>query len=348
MNVWGITDGSAGTVAQVKALAAVLGYTPVLKTVQIKKPYVWLPNGAYNGALQKILPRAIETHDALGAPWPEIIISCGRRGALAALAVKHMASQLGIRYQLSGVRTSIDPTPDTCHLHSGALRLIHIHDPQMDARHFDAIVAMEHDKIVAPNVIKVKFALHTITPALLAEAKEKFTKRFAGYAKPYVAVLLGGSTNKYTLTKSRMAEVIAALQRLAGVAPGSLLVTVSRRTGHANVQALLKVFPRIRDSKVYIYDGIGDNPYHGMLALAEHIVVTNDSVNMMSEAMATGKPVYILRLPGHTDSKPARFAEKVISEGFARAWDGRLEKWDYPASDEMRRVAEELKKHLPL
>lgn len=313
MLVWGVTDGSAGTVAQVKALAAVLGYTPVMKTVQVKKPYVWLPNTAYDGICKKILPRAIDPHDSLSAPWPDVIISCGRRGALAALAIKQMAEKI---------------------------RLVHIHDPQMSARHFDAIIAMQHDKIVAPNVIKTRFALHNITPGILAEAKEKFTKRFSGHAKPYVAVLLGGSTNKYKLTKTRMADIIAALQRLAGSVPGSLLVTASRRTGYDNLQALLAVFPRMRDSKVYVYDGVGDNPYLGMLALAEYIVVSNDSVNMMSEAVATGKPVYILRLPGHQDTKPARFAEMLITEGFARVLEGRLEMWNYPASDEMKKISE--------
>jgi mitochondrial fission protein ELM1 len=335
MLVWGITDGTAGTVAQVKALAAALGYMPVMKTVHVKRPFVWLPNAAYNGALQKLLPQAISSHDTLAAPWPEIIISCGRRGALAALAIKKDVE----RVRCGDVEKNKSPHP---HIPTSP-RLIHIHDPQMNAKHFDVIIAMQHDKIEAPNVIKVKLALHAITPALLAEAKEKFSKRFSGYAKPYVAMLLGGSTNKYTLTKSRMSQVISSLQRLAGAAPGSLLITTSRRTGYENLQALLIAFPRMRDAKAYVYDGVGDNPYLGMLALAEHIVVTNDSVNMMSEAVATGKPVYILRLPGHTDTKPARFAEMLITEGFARALEGKLETWNYPLSDEMKKISETIK-----
>lgn len=321
MTVWGITDGTAGATMQVKALAKALGVEPVMKKVLIRKPYIWLPNACYSGALQKRLPRFIDAYksDALTPPWPETVISCGRRGALAALSLKAQGAPA---------------------------RLIHIHDPQMKAENFDVVVAMEHDRIEGENVIKTKSALHAITPETLAAAATQFTKRFAPYPKPYAAVLLGGSTNKYTLKEEGMREIIRALQQLSNTIAGSLLITVSRRTGSENLKLLLDAFPRSRDSRIYIYDGIGENPYLGMLALAEHIVVTNDSVNMMSEAAATGKPVYILKFPGHENTKPARFAEKLIESGIARLLGGTLEKWSYAAGDDTVRVAENIKRLL--
>lgn len=324
MICWGVTDGSAGTMAQVKALAEALRYTPVMKRIAIKPPFIWLPNALYGGSLRKWLPGAMTSYDIIGEPWPDVIISCGRRGALAALGLK-------------------------MRMHGKPVKLIHIHDPQMAAKHFDLIVAMQHDeRINAPNVIKTSFALHNITPELMASSQEKFAKRFTGYSAPYVAVLLGGSTNKYKLKKKHMAKVIERLQTLHNATTGSLLITVSRRTGHKNLQALLKVFPRIRESRSYIYDGIGDNPYLGMLALAEYIVVTNDSVNMMSEAIATGKPVHILRLPGHKNTKPARFAEKLIADGIARPFEGKLESWTYQAEQEMKALADSIRERLQL
>ncbi len=86
----------------------------------------------------------------------------------------------------------------------------------------------------------------------------------------------------------------------------------------------------------------------GMLALAETIIVTNDSVNMMSEAHATGKPLYILPLPGHANTKPARFAETLIRSGIARPLGSKLENWNYPVEDEMARLAAEVKAALGL
>jgi mitochondrial fission protein ELM1 len=322
--VWGVTDGSAGTMAQVKALSGALGYEAAQKKVLVRKPLVLLPNSMFGKSLQRMISPFLESFDDLSPPWPDVVISCGRRGALAAL----------------GIKARIGRQKNT--------HFIHIHDPQMDAKNFDVVVAMQHDKIEAKNVIKSQFSLHDITEETLASAKEKFAKRFTSYPKPYVAVLLGGSTNKYRLGAARMDEVISTLRRAQGATRGSLLITPSRRTGFANQQMLLETFPRVRDSQVYVYDGISENPYLGMLALAEHILVTNDSVNMMSEAIASGKPVYILRLPGHQNTKPARFAEKLIADGAARAFDGEFTRWDHPKNDEMQRIAGEIKQRLSL
>lgn len=218
----------------------------------------------------------------------------------------------------------------------------------MEAKHFDLIVAMEHDAITGDNVIKTPFALHAITKEKLAEAEKQFAKRFSLYPKPYVAVLLGGSTNKYKLNAKAMASITKSLQQLTNTMQGSLLITPSRRTGDANTKQLLAAFPRARDSRVYVYDGVGDNPYLGMLAMANTIIVTNDSVNMMSEAAATGKPLYILPLPGHKDTKPARFAEKLVSSGVARLLSDKLESWSYPASGNMEQLAKDVKQRLQL
>src|SRR5690606_25413087 len=147
---------------------------------------------------------------------------------------------------------------------------------------------MEHDKIAGTNVIKTRFALHSVTKSALAEARARFIPRFLNYPKPHVAVLLGGSTNKYVLGQPGMANVISRLQLLLAQTEGSLLITPSRRTGEGNIAMLKGAFAG--EPRVYIYDFTEENPYMGLLALADHIVVTDDSVNMMSEAAATGKP----------------------------------------------------------
>lgn len=324
MIVWGITDGTAGTVAQVKALAAAIGAEPLMKKILIKKPYVQLPNRFYPAPVHRLLPHLIDwkESDPLMLPWPDVIISCGRRAALSALAIREW------------MRATGEKKP----------RLIHIQDPQMPAHYFDLVIPMAHDKIVAPNVIKTRFALHTISPEKLDAARSAFAAQFASYPKPHIAVLLGGSTNKYTLTPQHMDGVIQSLHSVLAKNEGSLLITASRRTGEDNAASLAEAFKA--NSRVYLYDGQGENPYMGLLACADFIIATNDSVNMMSEAVATGKPLYILPLPGHSGTKPARFAESLIIEDMARPLWGKLERFDYPKSDEMQRVADEVRRLL--
>ena len=75
---------------------------------------------------------------------------------------------------------------------------------------------------------------------------------------------------------------------------GSFLVSTSRRTPRATVERLRADFARW-PGVFWADERDGGNPYPGLLAWADRIVVTPDSVNMLSEAAATGVPVYTLR-----------------------------------------------------
>lgn len=325
LRCWGITAGSAGMKAQVASLAAALGVVPEMKTVTIKKPWVGLPNMFYEGWLQSfVIPHLVEKgSDTLTPPWPDLVISCGRRGAIVTLGLRHLL-----------------------HKQKAKTRFIHIQDPYVHPECFDLIVAMEHDEITASNVIKTRFALHAINSTLLDVAATRFAPQFAAYPKPYVAVLLGGSTNKYTMDEAATRQAIAALTHVLERSKGSLLITPSRRTGEKNMALLREAFTG--NPRVYFYDFVGDNPYMGMLALADTIIVTNDSVNMMSEAHATGKPLYILPLPGHVGTKPVRFAERLIEEGVARPLSTPLATWSYVVDKEVERIAADIKQRLHL
>lgn len=324
MNVWGISDGSAGMEAQIKALAQVLGLTPQMKRITVAAPWAWLPNRCYASPLKRLLvPYFLARgREELAEPYPDLVISCGRKGAMVAM----------------GLRARIK---------EGSTKFIHIQDPLVDARHFDLVVAMQHDHITGSNVLKTRFALHTITPAALDKLKNQYVPRFTSYPDPKTVVLIGGSTNKYTLTPGAMMKVITTLQSVASHTPGSLLISPSRRTDPEYIDMLKATFAG--NDRVYIYDGAGDNPYLGMLALAQTLIVTNDSVNMMSEAAATGRPLYLIMLENHADTKPARFADALIKDGIARPLTGRLVSWGYHnIGDEMKTLAGDIRQRLNL
>lgn len=317
VSCWGITDGTAGMTSQVRALAQALGATIELKMLPIGKPWDLLPNIIYATPLGGIIFKRFIApgNNVLNPPYPDLVISCGRRASMAALGLKRA-------------------------IRSSNTKFIHIHHPCVPVKCFDLIVTVDHDKLDGPNVIKTRFALHSVTPSTLEQARQHFAPRFASYPAPLTAVLLGGTTNSYQFTVEAMAQVVMALQRL----PGSLLITPSRRTGEANIAMLKAVFAN--NPRVYIYDEVEENPYMGMLALADTLVVSNDSVNMMTDAAATRKPVYILTLPGHKDTKQSRFAEGLIKDGIARPLSGKLESWNYQIENEMEKLAEEIKRRL--
>ncbi len=122
------------------------------------------------------------------------------------------------------------------------------------------------------------------------------------------------------------------------------MVTPSRRTGTAN-EAILR--ESLAGLPAEIWDGGGENPYFAYLGLADAIIATGDSVNMVSEAASTGKPVHIVELEGGSPKFTA-FHESMRAAGITRPFTGTLESWDYTPPDDTRHAAEEIRRRMAL
>ena len=94
-----------------------------------------------------------------------------------------------------------------------------------------------------------------------------------------------------------------------------------------------------------IWDGQGENPFFGILGLADSLIVTGDSVNMVSEAASTGKPVHVVDLKGGS-GKFTRFHRSLRNAGITRPFAGTLERWDYEPLAETHRIAAEIRRRL--
>ena len=89
----------------------------------------------------------------------------------------------------------------------------------------------------------------------------------------------------------------------------------------------------------FYWEGEGSNPYFGILGLAEYLVVTSDSVNMVSEAFATGKPVYVVPMRGGS-AKFERFHRGAREAGLTRPFTGPLERYSYAPPSDLSAVTE--------
>lgn len=200
---------------------------------------------------------------------------------------------------------------------------VQVQHPRMDPRHFDLVVVNRHDGLTGPNVVVTRTALHRATPARLAEAGQVWAPRLAHLPRPLVAVLVGGSNGRYRLDASVAAALGAALARMMREDRVGVALTPSRRTSPEAVAALRGALDPLGG---WVWNGDGDNPYFGLLALADAIVVTEDSVSMVSEACATGAPVLLARLPGRS-RRIALFHRLLAQDGRVRDFQGRLELW---------------------
>lgn len=300
--VWTLTTGEAGKVSQAEGLAEALGWPFESIVVRLRRPWSWSPAHRQPPGL---LRYGVE--ESLPQPWPDLLISCSRRSAPVAAAVRRAAG--------------------------GRTFAVHIQNPRTPLPCFDLIVPMEHDGLAGPNVVATRAALHRITPEKLAVAAAEWRGRLGNLN---VAVLLGGRSRSYRFTR----ETIDKLARGLADLNGDIAVTASRRTEPGAVEALKARLPR-----AWFWDGAGRNPYLGMLALARHVVVTEDSVSMISEAISTGKPVYVAKMAGGS-RRLAQFHVSLKEGGIVRPFDGRLAQWRYEPVNETPRIAAEVRRRM--
>jgi mitochondrial fission protein ELM1 len=315
---WILTDGSAGTEAQGIAVAEAVGLPFSLKRVRVAGAMRFLP-----APLQLLVPparllRSLAAGERLAPPWPRLVISASGRSVSVALAVKRLA----------------DPP----------LFALHIQNPKVPARLFDLVAAPVHDNLTGSNVIATFGAVHGVTPERLAAAAKSFAAQVSPLPRPRLAVLLGGDSQAFRFSPEAAASFGAKLAKLARETGGSLLVTPSRRTPPASLAALAAAIASVPH---VVWDKTGDNPYFAFLALADVIVVTEDSVNMVTEAAGTGKPVYVQPLPGRS-TRLARFHASMRERGATRPFEGRLESWTYVPVNDTELVASAVRRALGL
>ncbi len=311
---WVLTDGTIGMVNQALGFAEAMGMQPVLKTFKARAPWKHLAPQFW------LLPHraAGPGSDPIGPPWPDVIVACGSKSIAPTLRIRRKSK--------------------------GTTRAIYVQNPTIDPRRFDLVVAPLHDRLSGPNVLTVRGAVNRITPERLEEAARDFAGRFDHLPRPRVAVIVGGNNAVYEMSEEivrRLADDLAALCRRDGA---GLMVTTSRRTG-PHAEKLLR--DRLRDLPAYFWDGREPNPYFAFLALADAVIVTSDSVNMVSESLVTGKPVHVVPLDGGSP-KFQRFHDDLLQHGYTRWFTGKLESWTYPPLDDTRRAAAEARLRLRL
>jgi mitochondrial fission protein ELM1 len=257
---WVITDEAAGNQRQALALAGALGLPVRHLVLEPRPPWSWLaPRLIAGGRLA--LPAA--QRELFAPPWPRVAIGCGRAAALFTRLLR----------PLSG----------------GACHTVQILDPRIDPAHWDTVIAPRHDDLHGANVLTPRGSLHPIDDAWLADARQAFPQ-LGELPQPRVGVLLGGPRKGIALD-ARYAEALS--QRLHALYQrdgGSMLVVASRRTPAALAEMLRR---QLDDMPGLFWRDATDgaNPYPGVLGWADRLVVTPDSVNMLSEACGVGCPV---------------------------------------------------------
>ncbi len=270
--IWLIDAYRAGERGQVRALsealATALGW-PCRRIELEYRHHVVLPHVLGRSSVSGLTPAAREL---LAPPWPDLVITCGVRNEPVCRWIREQSG--------------------------GHTRYLHLGRPWGPLDSFDLVVTTPQYRVPQrSNVVNNSLTLHGLDQARLASAAERWEPVFRELPRPLIAVNVGGDSGPFTFgpkAAQRLARDASALAREHG---GSLLVSTSSRTNSAAAEVLEQNI----DVPCHFYRWRQDdteNPYLGMLALAAQVVVTGDSIAMLSEACATGKPVFMFDLGG--------------------------------------------------
>jgi mitochondrial fission protein ELM1 len=248
------------------------------------------------------------SYEPLTPPWPDVVIAAGRASIAPALAIQK-------RYQ-------------KCFT-------VILQKPYIHPRHFDCVIAPCHDHLTGSNVIPVLGSLHRLNECEIKAAAQAYLHSGKG---PFTTLLLGGNNRHYRYQESDMRGLAEALRKIGG----HCFITPSRRTSPELLQ-MLKHF--LQDASFEIWNGTGENPYLAYLGLADHIIVTHDSIAMASEACFTGKPVYIWEA-NHSSAKFREFHKDLYDQGYAKPFQWPFPQWAPQKLDEMGRVVTLIKEKL--
>ncbi|MGO1720586.1 MAG: mitochondrial fission ELM1 family protein, partial [Luteimonas sp.] len=246
---WALTDGHAGNLRQALSLAAALGHDAA-------RNWRLMPRAPWRWAAPRALPGARHAFGgdfarALSTP-PALAIGCGRQGALATRLLRERGA-----------------------------RAVQILDPRIDPAHWDLVIAPEHDGLAGPNVLTLLGSLNPVDDGWLAAGREDFPA-LAELPRPRIALLLGGSSRHARFDRAAFDALATSVSAMLAREGGSVLATVSRRTPAEVGIALRGRMPAGGGEGwpgvAWLGPDDGTNPYPGLLAWADRIVCTPDSV----------------------------------------------------------------------
>ena len=322
IKILALSDGKVGTSVQACGLAEQLAkisggktnHTIVNTSALIKTlPPRWGAMLAFHKTINpndKTKPlHNLNAESLLESSKPDIAIGCGTTTQSALLALKKATNTFTVCVQR----------------------------PRGNESLFNAVVAPQHDyseneistieKDPNYSVILTLGAVGHINKERLNTHRKKALSRFANLPTPRTAVLIGGNNRAFSLTPQICKQLATSIHKESP--HGGIMISTSRRTDINCIQALAVEFSS--RGNCFFYDGNSENnPYFDILAAADRFLVTGDSVNMISEACTTAKPVQILSLPiiSMRSAKKFLFFHRVLQTAqCAHPWEGEFIKW---------------------
>ena len=303
-----LTEGMHGMISQVEGMAKALDVEYSHKIIRLSFPWNSIPPKftPISGIILKDKNYITKNEEF------DLVISCGRKSVIPSIFLKKKNPKLFT---------------------------IHIQNPKVDPKNFDAVVAPMHDKFYGPNVYKSEGAIHYITYEEIQAAKNYLADKIK--SKKIVSIILGGPNKYYNFNNNQLIEIFSSIKSNFIGKGYEVIIIPSFRTPKNIIQLAKKEMGKFG----HVVDSVDKQAYLSAYALATYIIVTCDSISMISEAMASGKPIYVAHMKEKKNIyRFKRFFELFEHMGIIKNHISMLEKtWTYKKHNEAIKIASMLK-----
>ena len=298
-----LTEGYHGMISQVEGLAKALQTEFQHKIVRLNWPWNFIPPKLT--PISEIILK--DKHYINENKSFDLVISCGRKSVIPSVIIKKKNANIFT---------------------------IHIQDPKVNYKNFDVIIAPEHDELKGENVISSKGSIHYITQSEIEKAKNYLVNKF--HNENVVSLILGGPSKYYSFSNEDLTQVFRKIKSNFISQGYKALVIPSMRTPKRIIDLAMKEFVKVG----FVVNTVDKQAYLSALALATNIVVTCDSTSMISEAAASGKPIFVAHMePKKNNYRFKKFFQLFKEMGITRDLGEQVESWSYNKFNEAERIA---------
>jgi len=302
-----LTEGMHGMISQVEGMAKALNTEYDHKVVRLSFPWNLIPPkfSPISRIVLKDKAYITENKDF------DLVISCGRKSIIPSILIKKKRPKIFT---------------------------IHIQDPKVRFKNFDAIVAPEHDDLEGDNIYSSKGAIHFITESEITKAKIYLLDKIK--SDKIVSLILGGPNKYYKFSKDQLIKIFNKIKSDFVSKGYRIIVIPSMRTPRGSIDLAIKEIGEFG----YVVNTVDKQAYLSAYALADFVVVTCDSTSMISEAATSGKPIFVAHMKTKRNNyRFKRFFDLFKKMGITRDLEDKIETWSYNKHNEAQRIALELK-----
>ena len=305
-----LTQGMHGMISQVEGMAKAINADFSHKIIRLSFPWNLVPPKFSPISSIVLKDRNYITEEET----PDLVISCGRKSVIPSILLKRKNPKIFT---------------------------IHIQDPKVSLKNFDAIVAPEHDDLKGDNIYSSKGAIHYITEIEINKAREYLVDKIK--SEKIVSLILGGPNKYYSFDSGQIINIFNKIKTLFVSNGYKVIIIPSMRTPKETIDLAIKEM----GSCGYVENKVNKQAYLSAYALANYIIVTCDSTSMISEAATSGKPIFVAHMQTKRNNyRFKKFFELFKKMGITKDLGEKIETWSYNKHNEAQRIALELKQKI--